>query len=163
MWWRSMNSLANSLLPSNCAPFAEGPMTAMCCVAASSLKKSKMPCTNGSSGPTTIMSILCSRAKALRAGKSVALMATFSPTALVPALPGAIYSFSILGLCAIFQAKACSRPPEPSNNTFILWIRLIVYCWKCVRFINNPRNIGLSFRADVRGRVPKRCAYVRDR
>ena len=25
-----MNSLANSLLPSNCAPFAEGPMTAMC-------------------------------------------------------------------------------------------------------------------------------------
>ena len=88
-------------------------------VAGSSLKLSKMPCTSGSSGPTTIMSISFSRAKALSAGKSVAFRFTFSPASLVPALPGAIYSFSTFGLWAIFHARACSRPPEPNNNTFM--------------------------------------------
>ena len=80
------------------APFAEGPITAIWRVASSSLKLSKMPCTNGSSGPTTIMPIFCSRAKVLSAGKSVALIFTFSPTVSVPALPGAMYSFSTFGL-----------------------------------------------------------------
>ena len=78
-----------------------------------------MPFTNGSSGPTTTISIFFSFAKALIASKSVALMLTFSPTAVVPAFPGAMYSFSTFGLWAIFHASACSRPPEPSNNIFI--------------------------------------------
>ena len=43
-------------------------------------------------------------------------MFTLRTACLLYTSPGAIYSFSILGLCAIFQAKACSRPPEPSNN-----------------------------------------------
>ena len=111
--------LANSLLPSSVAPLAVGPMMSIWQVAGSSLKLSKMPCTNGSSGPTTIMSISFSRAKALSAGKSVAFRFTFSPASLVPALPGAIYSFSTFGLWAIFHARACSRPPEPNNNTFM--------------------------------------------
>ena len=64
------------------------------------------------------------------ASKSVALMLTFSPTAVVPAFPGAMYSFSTFGLWAIFHASACSRPPEPSNNIFIfvlLWIYTVIY------------------------------------
>ena len=55
----------------------------------------------------------------LIASKSSAFIATFSPTSRVPALPGAMYSFSIFGLWAIFHASACSRPPEPNSNSFI--------------------------------------------
>jgi len=38
---------------------------------------------------------------------------------LVPALPGAMYSCSHLGLCASFQAMAHSRPPLPRRRRFI--------------------------------------------
>lgn len=67
------------------------------------------------------------RAKALIASKSVALMLTFSPTAVVPAFPGAMYSFSTFGLWAIFHASACSRPPEPSNNIFIIVLYFFIF------------------------------------
>ena len=96
------------------------------------------------------MSIFCSKAKAFKAGKSVALMDTFSPTALVPALPGAIKSFSTFGLWAIFHARACSRPPLPNNNTFIFIFLLIVITY----FLNTLQNNGLSFHADAPGHVP---------
>ena len=72
---------------------------------------------------------------ALIAAKSSAFIVTFSPISFVPAFPGAIYNFSILGLWAIFQAKACSRPPEPNNNNF-MYISVFDFT------LNNPQNIG---------------------
>ncbi len=90
MLWRCMKPLAKSLLPSSMAPLAEGPMTGMLAVRLSAAKLSLMPFTNGSSGPTTTMSMAWLAAKSFSASKSSALMATFSPTPDVPALPGAI-------------------------------------------------------------------------
>ena len=46
--------------------------------------------TNGSSGPTTTISIWFAKANSLIAGKSSALIFTFVPTNAVPALPGAM-------------------------------------------------------------------------
>ena len=37
----------------------------------------------------------------------------------IPGNPGIAKNFSSKGLCVIFQAKACSRPPLPISNTFI--------------------------------------------
>ena len=119
---RIINSLANSLLPSSTAPIRLGPMTGMSFSASSSLKKSYTPFTSGSSGPTTTICMPFSRTNVRMASKSSALMATFSPTLRVPAFPGAMYSFSIFGLWAIFQAKACSRPPDPNNKSFIFLV-----------------------------------------
>ena len=163
MPWRIMKPLANSLLPSSVAPLAVGPMMSMWLVVGSSLKLSKMPCTSGSSGPTTIMSMPFSRANALSAGKSVAFIFTFSPTAPVPAFPGAMYSFSTFGLWAIFHAKACSRPPEPNSNIFISNLFLVVSLKELEEVIDNPRSISLSSHADARGRVRQRCACAWDR
>jgi len=39
----------------------------------------------------------------------------------VPALPGATYTFSTFSDWADFQASACSRPPPPIINTFIVY------------------------------------------
>ena len=53
------------------------------------------------------------------AGKSVTETGRLVPTWAVPGLPGAIYNSVQCGLAAIFQANACSRPPEPNNKIFI--------------------------------------------
>src|SRR3954454_16948799 len=45
--------------------------------------------------------------------------ATHSASREMPALPGAHHSFVSSGEAAIFQASACSRPPEPSRRTFM--------------------------------------------
>src|SRR6476469_3648271 len=37
----------------------------------------------------------------------------------MPGFPGAAYNLESLGDCASFQARACSRPPEPSSRTFM--------------------------------------------
>src|SRR3954470_3227882 len=37
----------------------------------------------------------------------------------MPGFPGAAYNLESSGDCAIFQASACSRPPEPSSRTFM--------------------------------------------
>src|SRR5260221_6723952 len=46
---------------------------------------------------------------------------TFStPASLaVPPLPGATNTFCTRGLCASFQASACSRPPAPMTSSFM--------------------------------------------
>ena len=119
MLWRCIKPLANSLLPSSTAPAFDGPITGTPHNASSFLKKSYTPFTNGSSGPTTTISTPFSMTNFLMPSKSSALIATFSPTSRVPAFPGAIYNFSILGLWAIFHANACSRPPEPNSKSFI--------------------------------------------
>jgi hypothetical protein len=46
-------------------------------------------------------------------------MGTLVPMLPVPPLPGAINSFLQSGLCFIFQASACSRPPDPRMSMFI--------------------------------------------
>jgi hypothetical protein len=46
--------------------------------------------------------------------------ATHSASCAMPALPGAQNSRSASGLAAIFQASACSRPPEPSSRMFMV-------------------------------------------
>src|SRR5882724_6850064 len=45
--------------------------------------------------------------------------ATHSASRAMPALPGAHQSFVTSGEAAIFHARACSRPPEPSRRMCI--------------------------------------------
>ncbi len=54
--------------------------------------------------------------------KIVGRIGTFSPSMSVPALPGATKTRSARGLCEIFQARACSRPPLPTMRTFMCQI-----------------------------------------
>src|ERR1051326_3672592 len=58
-------------------------------------------------------------AKATRSATSES--ATFSRplSRAVPPLPGATNTFCTLGLCASFQAMACSRPPDPITRSFM--------------------------------------------
>ena len=44
---------------------------------------------------------------------------THSASCAMPALPGAHQSFVVSGEAAIFQASACSRPPEPRRRMFM--------------------------------------------
>src|SRR5688572_9903753 len=52
---------------------------------------------------------------------ATSVSATFSRpfSRAVPPLPGATNTFCTRGLCASFQARACSRPPEPMTKSFI--------------------------------------------
>ena len=93
MLCRIKNSLANSLLPSSSAPLLEGPITITFFNCSSALKKSVIPKTKGSSGPTTTISILLSSTNNLIASKSVGFKSTFSAISAVPALPGATNNF----------------------------------------------------------------------
>lgn len=54
------------------------------------------------------------------AASSSALSGTFWACAAMPGLPGAANNAVQLGDCASFQAKACSRPPEPMRRMFTL-------------------------------------------
>ena len=51
--------------------------------------------------------------------KSVKLTGRLVPHSAVPGLPGAINNFEYWLLFEIFQAKACSLPPEPNSKIFI--------------------------------------------
>ena len=113
------NSFANSLLPSSCAPIFDGPITGISFKLLSFLKKSYIPFTNGSSGPTTTIVMFSSSTNVFIASKSDGFKFTFCAILAVPAFPGATKSFEHSGLCSIFQAKACSLPPEPSSKIVI--------------------------------------------
>lgn len=65
-------------------------------------------------------SILCSFAQATIPGMSVAFTSTHVASWLIPPLPGAQYNSVTLGLFFKAQQMACSRPPEPTTNTFML-------------------------------------------
>ena len=56
----------------------------------------------------------------LEGSKAFALISTHSASSAIPALPGAQYILSTLGLLLNFQHIACSLPPLPTTNTFIL-------------------------------------------
>ena len=110
--------LANALLPSRKAAALLGPKIHRSC----SLKKSTIPSTNGCSGPTTVRAICSFVAKSTSLANwlgAISILVNFG-VRLVPALPGAQKTSATAGLCANFQARACSRPPLPITNTFAL-------------------------------------------
>ena len=97
-----------------------GPNTGMC----SARQASARPAAKAASGPTTTSSICSCLAKSTNSGILLASIGTFLPICCVPGLPGAISSSLKSGDCAIFQARACSRPPEPTNKTFTIALLL---------------------------------------
>src|SRR6187401_1235186 len=108
-------SLVNPLEPSSCAATFEGPNVLIPAVS----RSSTTPAQSGPSGPTTTKSTLWARQKAITALWSVMSRSAISASCAMPALPGAQKSRSTSGLAAIFQASACSRPPEPRRRMFI--------------------------------------------
>src|SRR3978361_680706 len=80
------------------------------------LRSSTMPAAIGASGPTTTKSTLLDLQNSITAEWSVISTATHSASRAMPALPGAHHSLVSSGDAAIFQAKACSRPPEPRRR-----------------------------------------------
>ncbi len=109
-------SLTKPLEPSSMAAAALGPKALMF----SCLRRSTRPATSGPSGPTTTKSIACRLAQAVSASTSSAPMGTHSASRAIPALPGAQYSLSHSGEAAIFQHRACSRPPPPTTSIFMV-------------------------------------------
>ena len=99
---------------------------------------STAPAASGSSGPTTTKSMACSPANATSFSKSMTPISTHSATLAMPALPGAQYNFSTFGLCDIFHAIACSRPPPPTINTFMTFL-LILKTWRTWRALLSKR------------------------
>ena len=114
----------------------------------SSRKKSYIPRTSGSSGPTTTMLMLFDSTNCLTEPKLVGLISTFVPQRAVPALPGAMNRRARRLLCAIFHAKACSRPPEPSKRTLADSGSLIVILY--------PLNSYRLSRSEPTPRTPSR-------
>ena len=110
-----IRSLENAFEPSSIAAFFLGPNT----LKPSASNASTTPPTSGSSIPITVRSIAFSLANATSLSNSIALISTHSATSAIPALPGAQYILSTLGLWLIFQHMACSRPPLPTTKTFI--------------------------------------------
>src|SRR5260221_96329 len=115
MLCRFMKALAKALELSSCAAFFVGPKMRR----PRARNSSTRPAARGAWGPTTVRPILLSWAKSARAFTSV--MSTFSRrgSRAVPPLPGATKTFWALGDWASFQARACSRPPEPMTRMFI--------------------------------------------
>ena len=118
----NINSFEKSLLPSSFAPLLPGPKILIFFKSLSSLKKSTIPLTSGSSGPTITRSILFFRTQSLTSLKLLIFKGILIPSILVPPLPGAIYRLSDNLLLDIFHASACSLPPDPSIIIFILKI-----------------------------------------
>src|ERR1700730_3172704 len=80
------------------------------------LRSSTMPAAIGESGPTTTKSTALDLQKSSTAVWSAMSSATHSASRAIPALPGAHQSLVTSGEAAIFHARACSRPPEPSRR-----------------------------------------------
>ena len=112
----SAQSCFIELLEASIAAAAEvGPNAAI----PSASSASTSPRTSGASGPTTTKSILSRRQKPTSPEISLEPIGTHSASSEIPAFPGAQYSRSTSGEAAIAQARACSRPPEPTISTRI--------------------------------------------
>src|SRR5690606_30989788 len=125
MLCRARKSLVNAFEPSSWAAPLVGPKQRRFCF----MKWFTRPSTSGASGPTMVRSMpsrLASSASASLSITSSGTLVTFASRA-VPALPGATNTFSTSGDCAAFQARACSRPPEPMIRTFMLWFSATGY------------------------------------
>src|SRR6516162_7362479 len=112
---RAQRSLAKPLEPSSAAAAGLGPKAAI----PSPSSASTRPSTSGASGPTTTKSIRSRRQNPTSPAMSVAAIAIHSPSSAMPALPGAQKSLSISGEAESAQARACSRPPDPTTSTRI--------------------------------------------
>src|SRR4029079_767123 len=112
-------SLVKPLEPSSCAACLLGPNALMPALA----RSSTIPATSGVSGPTTTKSTLLVLQKSITAGWSVISTATHSASLAMPAFPGAHQSLVSSGEAAVFHARACSRPPEPSRRMFMTGAR----------------------------------------
>src|SRR5574343_1904127 len=115
MPWRFMKSFAKALELSSCAAFCVGPKMRR----PRARNSSTTPAARGASGPTTVNVTLLAWAKSARAFTSVMGTLTRRASRAVPPLPGATYTLEALGDWASFQARACSRPPEPMTRMFI--------------------------------------------
>src|SRR6266705_1699628 len=89
-------------------------------------KASTTPAASGTSGPTTVSATCSVRANATSSATSVVATLVSSGSSAVPPLPGATKTFPTRGEQAIFQASACSRPPEPMTRTFTAVVSLQV-------------------------------------
>ena len=110
------NSLEPTFEASRYAPSAFGPKTGM----SHARKRSPSPMHRGSSGPITTSPTPSVRARVTMPSRSVAFTPALRATKAVPALPGAQITSSTRGDWAIFQQRACSRPPEPTTRTFMM-------------------------------------------
>jgi len=106
------SAFVNPLDPSSRAACWLGPNAVM----PAPVRSSTIPAASGVSGPTTTSSICRRLQKSITAAWSAMSSATHSASRAMPALPGAHQSFVTKGEAAIFHAKACSRPPEPSRR-----------------------------------------------
>src|SRR5690606_20234563 len=80
---------------------------------------SARPAATAASGPITTRSAAISLARSTRAGTSVTPTLRTSQHWAMPGLPGAATRRVSLGEAAIFQARACSRPPDPTSRMFM--------------------------------------------
>ena len=116
-----MNCLAYTLLLSSRAPARRGPNSGRPAPA----NTSATPLASGSSGPTTVKST-CSRSAAARiAAGSATSSGTQRARPAMPALPGPHTSSRTAASRPSFQARACSRAPLPTSNTFIGYSRTL--------------------------------------
>src|SRR4051812_44882520 len=83
------------------------------------VRSSTIPAASGVSGPTTTSSTALVLQKSITAAWSATSSATHSASRAIPALPGAHQNLVTRGEAAIFHARACSRPPEPSRRMCI--------------------------------------------
>src|SRR5487761_1981091 len=108
------NCLVKAFEPSSRAADLRGPNAAIPALASSSTR----PATSGPSGPTTTRSMAASRQNATTAALSWTSSVTIWAISAMPGLPGAANNRVRRALLANANASACSRPPEPINNTF---------------------------------------------
>src|SRR3954449_7101228 len=109
------SALVNFFELSSCPAALVGPNA----LKPATLRSSTMPAAIGASGPTTTKSTLLDLQNSITAEWSVISTATHSASRAMPALPGAHHNLVSSGDAAIFHAKACSRPPEPSKRIFM--------------------------------------------
>ena len=114
MYFLQINFI-NAFEPSNFEAYLFGPNTFILCL----VKKSTIPFTKGSSGPTTTRSILCSFSIISNFLKSRKSMSIFLAINRVPGVPGIHIIFLVNLDSCIFWNKACSLPPPPIKAIFI--------------------------------------------
>ena len=109
----AMTSLAKLFEPSILAACAPGPKTAIPAWRSSS----PTPATSGASGPITTSSAPTVPARPRSPSPSSARTGWQFPSWAMPGFPGAACSSVSDALVASFQARACSRAPEPTRST----------------------------------------------